>query len=168
MRGRFEPDSGRGQAAKRLKGELIRRNFLIGLALLDRADDDCAAHEGSRASPRSRCTRQGLEQRHEEQGRQEERALVALSTQLEKAKEPVQLALYRTNRVGRSARLHRRDVLVRSRASRSEKVLRPAAGEPDKVLEPHLVPLDRVLHDDARPHEERDELGCVRPCAVVG
>jgi len=45
-------------------------------------------------------------------------SLVALATQLEKAGETVQLALYRTNRVGRSARLHRRDVLVRSRAGR--------------------------------------------------
>jgi len=37
---------------------------------------------------------------------------------LEKAGKTVQLALYKTNRVGRSARLHRRDVLVRSCASR--------------------------------------------------
>jgi len=58
------------------------------------------------------------EHAREEERQQEELALVGLSTQLEKAKEPVQLALYRTNRVGRSARLHRRDVLVRSCASR--------------------------------------------------
>jgi len=58
------------------------------------------------------------EHAREEQRQQEERALVVVSNQLEKAREPVQLALYRTNRVGRSARLHRRDVLVRSCASR--------------------------------------------------
>jgi len=39
----------------------------------------------------------------EEVGQQEELALIALSTQLEKAGETVQLALYRTNRAGRSA-----------------------------------------------------------------
>jgi len=116
---RFEPDSGRGQAAKRFKVDQIRRDFLFRLAFLGPLQTTIAPPTALRAP----CLGQGaLDEVQAARSRgtgPAGRALAhPLSTRLEKAKEPVQLALYRTNRLGRRARLHRRDVLVRSRASR--------------------------------------------------
>ena len=81
---RFEPDSGRGEGANRLKGELIRRNFLFRLALLGPLQTTIAPPTALRAP----CLVQGaleqvqreaqqplvLEARAEEDGREGERA----------------------------------------------------------------------------------------------
>jgi len=94
MPGRFEPDSGRGRAAKRFKVDLIRRAFLFTISFARparrrrlRRPQPFARLASFRAhSMRSR------QHAREELGRQEELALIALSTQLEKAGETVQLA----------------------------------------------------------------------------
>ena len=105
-----------------MKGELIRRNFLFRLALLGPLQTTIAPATGVRSA---RLAQGALElvQRARSRGTAPSgRALAPHPlVRLEKAGETVQLALYRTDRVGRSAQLHRRDVLVRSRASRQDR-----------------------------------------------
>jgi hypothetical protein len=101
MRGRFEPDPGRGQVAKRFKADLIRRNFLFRLALLDPLQTTIAPPTNVRAP---RLAHSALDEVQTSDTRSKEPAGRALAphrlVRLEKAGKTVQLALYKTNRSG--------------------------------------------------------------------
>jgi len=119
MPGGFEPDSGRGQAVKRFKADRIRRALLFRSGLLGPLQTTIAPP----TALHSAClVQRALDevQRARSSGTEPAGRALALRplVRLEKGGETVQLALYKTNKARRSARLHRRDVLVRSRPSR--------------------------------------------------
>ena len=122
MSRRFQPDSGRGAGAKRFKVDPIRRAFLIRLAFLGPLQTTTAPPTALRAPRLARSALEEIQRGSSRGTAPSGRALAPHPlVRLEKAGETVQLALYKIKWLQRSAQLNRRDVLVRSRASRQDR-----------------------------------------------